>query len=271
MDVNKLREMIKNEQQKFKKVAKTVKPKPGSNRYRILPGWRVGEEWVIHHMFGQHFIKNEADEVQAVYMCMYQTYEKPCPICDSIQRAIRMTTDDDTVKVLEKARAGKSVLLNALDLDSDDPNTPIILEVRPSVFEALMAAAAEWGEALFAPEGNVVTINREGKGLSTKYTLQVSPKTHTIPKAALEKLNNLDEYVKQESEDRRVKAISAVNSVAGLLTSAAPMASAGEVRSAADIPKTVQEAPTTSSKSSVSVDLDEDISSMLAELEMDEA
>jgi hypothetical protein len=59
------------------------------------------------------------------------------------------------------------------------------------------------------------------KGLNTKYSVQVSPKKHPIPAAVYGKLANLDEYVHQESDEQKRKALGAIASVAGLLPSPA--------------------------------------------------
>jgi hypothetical protein len=191
-----------------------------------MPGWRAGEEHVWYHDFGQHYIKNAADEIQAVYPCNEAIYGKACPICDGLNRAQHAATDDETVELLKKAKAGRSFLMNVLALDSEDPNTPQILEIRSTAFGQLLDTVEEWAGSMFDPdEAQIFTITREGKGLNTKYTVQPSPKKHAIPKALLKdgkidhsKLNNLDEYVKQENEEQQRRALNAINNVAGLLS-----------------------------------------------------
>src|SRR6185369_17798296 len=70
---------------------KTMKPTPGKSRWRILPTWRSNEAEQFWHDFGQHFIKNAAGELQAVYVCLSKTYgdERPCEVCESLQHAIK--------------------------------------------------------------------------------------------------------------------------------------------------------------------------------------
>lgn len=231
MDAAKLMQLMKNKKAALKQKAKTLKPNPGANRYVLLPGWRKGEEHVWFHEFGQHFIKNAADEIQAVYPCLEATYGNPCPICEGLNRAMKATTDDETVELLKKAKAGQSFLFNVLALDSDDAGTPQILEVRKSVFGQIVDLIEEWGGAVFDPEApQIIVINRDGKGLNTKYTVQISPKKHTLPAGVFGKINNLDEYVRQENEEQQRRALSAISSVAGLLPAASP---------AADKPRTI--------------------------------
>ena len=217
MDTSKLMELMKQKKAALKQKDKTIKPLPGSNRYILLPGWRKGEEHIWYHDFGQHYIKNAADEIQAVYPCNEAIYGKPCPICEGLNRAMHATHDDDTTELLKKAKAGRSYLLNVLALDSEDPTVPQILEVRATVFSGFVNAVEEWVETIFDPEGSqIVSVERSGKGLNTKYAVSVSPKKHAVPKSAYSKLHNLDEYVAMESEEQKRKALSAISGVAGV-------------------------------------------------------
>lgn len=219
MDMNKLKELMAAKKASMKRIEKTVKVEPGKNRVRILPGWEKGNEHVWFHDFGQHFIKNAADQIQAVYVCNSSTFEQPCEVCSAIQAAGRSIHDDETQAVLDKAKPSRVVLVNALMLDSKEPNTPVILEIKRQVFGGLLEILEEWGpEAFFDLDtGKEILISRDGKGLNTKYSVQISPKSYPVPAAVLSKLNDLGEYVKQESAEQRVRAIAAVNSVAGIL------------------------------------------------------
>lgn len=118
------------------------------------------------------------------------------------------------------------MLLNALVLDSDKPNEPVVYEVAPTVFGAIVDLIEEWGIEAFKRE---IVIERSGKGLGTKYTAQISPKTVEVAPATLAKIHNLAEYVKQESEEQQRRAIGAIGAVSGLLP--APTTSAGALTS----------------------------------------
>jgi len=218
MDIAKLQELMKQKKAALKTTEKTIKPAPGANRYVILPGWRPAAPEVIYHEWGQHYIKDAAGQIQAVYPCEEATYGKPCAVCQTLNAAIRSTADDETVELLKGARAAQSFLFNVLALDSADPNTPQILEVRKSVFTQILDTAEEWGPQMFDPANpQIIVINREGKGLNTKYSVQISPKRHAVPKSALERVHNLDEYVRQENEEKQNRALSAISNVAGML------------------------------------------------------
>lgn len=270
MDIAKLKELMTAKKQSMKRVERTVKIQPGKSRVRLLQGWRKGEEHVWYHDFGQHFIKDSTDQIQAVYLCTDATFGHDCPVCKAIQEAGRLITDDATQKTLSKAVAGKTVLVNALMLDSSEPNTPVILELKRGVFGQLMEILEENGpEAFFdLNEGHEIVITRDGKGLNTTYNAQMAIKKGSpIPAAALQRLNNLDEYVKQENEEGKRKAISAVSSVAGIgytpatsATSTAPALSAPS----APIGAAVSAPPAAAGGSGADIALDAELDDLLA-------
>ncbi|MFT4064376.1 hypothetical protein [Paraburkholderia sp.] len=222
--------LMKSKKAALKPKEKTVKPRPGTNRIVVLPGWRKGEEQVFFHEWGQHFIKNAAGEIQAVIPCAEATFGKPCSACESLNRAMRVTEDDETVELLKGAKSKQGFVLNALDLDGPTKDDPVIYELGKSAFTQLVDTIEEWGEKIFdAEKPQIIVIQRDGKGLNTKYTVQPSPKGYDLPAGTLSKLHNLDEYVAQENEEQTRRALSAISTVAGLLP--APTASADKPKS----------------------------------------
>ena len=221
MDMNKLMERMKQQKQALARKGKTIKPKPGKNRFILLPGWRKGEEHVLDHKFGQHFIKNEAGEIQAVYPCLDATYGRPCPLCAALASAARVTTDPVAAKQLEEASCGAKkakFLMNVIALDHDDPVNPQILELGSQATEQIQDIGISWATTVFDPENpQLIQIERSGTGLNTKYSVQILPDRVKMPSGALTKLHNLDEYVAQENEDNARRAIGAINNVAGIL------------------------------------------------------
>lgn len=270
MDTSKLMALMAQKKQAMKRVERAAGFAQGKNRIRILPGWRAGEEHVWFHDFGQHFIKDAADQIQAVYPCVDVTYGKPCAVCDAIRGAGRLITDDDTQKIVNKANAGRVMLCNALMLDATDPNTPVVLALKPKLFAQLTQMIEDNGpEAFFDLEqGHEIIVVRDGKGLLTTYTGQMSIKVGTpIPAAVLKKLHNLDEYVKQESEEQERRAIAAVNGVAGLLTQApgdVPTTTATRLSAPAAAAAPALAAPAAPARADVA--LDEELDSLLGDL-----
>lgn len=212
-----LMEILRQKKNAMSRGKKTIKPEPGRNRYRILPGWRKGDPTFFHD-FGQHFVKDAAGALKAVYMCVDKTFGRPCEVCNTIDRGIMSSTDDTVIEALKAAKASNRVLLNVLALDGDTPTEPQVLEVSPTVFTAILGLFEEWGEELIDPEnGKDIVVTREGSGLSTKYTVQVAAKSQPVPPAALKKIANLDDFVAQESEEVARRALGAVSAVAGVL------------------------------------------------------
>lgn len=214
MDASKLMSLMKDKKAAMTKRDRTVKPHDGKNRIVLLPGWEAGNEHIYFHDFGQHYIKNAAGDIQAVYPCSDAIFATPCPVCAALADATRNAPDDATIALLTDSKASRRVLLNVLVLDGDKPNEPVIYEVAPSVFGAIVDLIDEWGVEAFKRE---IVIDRSGKGLGTKYTAQISPKTVEVSPATLGKINNLAEYVQQESEEQQRRAIGAIAAVSGHL------------------------------------------------------
>ena len=129
------------------------------------------------------------------------------------------------------------------------------------------------GSPLDPEAGQIIIMTREGAGKLTKYDAQVSLKTYKVPTASLQKLHNLDEYVKQESEEQQRKAIAAVNSVAGFLTapggdrpSTSPAALAGPADDFDDIPDLDASAPPAAAAAATPSALEAELDDLLGDL-----
>jgi hypothetical protein len=216
MDMTKLNELMGKKKQDLKPKEKTIRPQPGSNRYVILRGWRAAAPEMFFHEFGQHYIKDEAGQIQAVIPCTHITFGRPCATCQGLGKAMHAVNDDGVKKLLEEAKSKEGYILNVLALDSKTPNEPQILEVGKTVFGQIVGLVEEWGAQIFdATKPMIVIVEREGKALNTKYASKTSSKTYDLPAGIVPK--NLDEYVAQTSEEQQRRALSALNSVAGLL------------------------------------------------------
>lgn len=214
-----LMEMIANKRKALNanKRAKTVKPTDGRSRWRILPGWRKDDP-TFYHDFGQHFIKDGTGAMKAIYVCVDKTFGKPCDICSSIGHAIKTSSDDAMVELLKQANASARVLMNALHLDGPTPGEPQILEIAPTVFNEILGIIQEWGaEVLNLDDGKDIIIERTGKGIGTKYSVQIASKSVAVDASVMGRIANLDEYVAQESEEQAKRALANLNAVAGML------------------------------------------------------
>lgn len=221
-----LLELIQNKQRALAagKRQKTLKPVAGRGRYRVLPSWRGGNQQFWHD-FGQHFIRDTAGELKAVYVCVDKTYGKECEICQVVAKGIKSAADDATLNALKDAKAAGRVLVNALHVDGPNPTQVQILELPATVFASVLGAAQEWeeaGESIFDPaSGRDIIIGREGSGMGTKYTVTCAAKPTAVPAGTLERLNDLDAYVQQENSDAEARALTNVRNVAGLLAAPA--------------------------------------------------
>lgn len=219
-----IQDLIKQKQQEIqakKGRTKTWKPVKGKNKIRVLPSWRGGEDMQFFHDFGQHFVKNSKGELEAVYLCTEKTYQRECPVCQSIGQGIKHCHDDDTLKLLKQANSSQRYLMNVLVLSEPDESKrmePQVMEVGITVFESICEIIGEYGDITQLKGGVDLVITREGTSVQdTKYTVIPSPKSIEVPASIMAKVTNLDEYVAQENDAGRVKAIAAVNSAAGLV------------------------------------------------------
>jgi hypothetical protein len=235
-DLSKLLNLTKNKNKtlamKSGRRQRTTTLKNGDTRIRVLPSWRknlhgTGEEFVdLGHDFGMHYIKNAAGELVAVYICVAKTFGQSCPICEAIGQQLAHVHNDVTAKLLNDAKASGRVLINALVRNGDNPNEPVILEIPPSVFEKILARAEQY----LTPEdgsepvnifdlqtGFDLIISRDGVGMNVKYDVTVARNSTRVDSTVMAKLHDLDNYVAQEYEEGKLKALAAVNGVGGAL------------------------------------------------------
>ena len=197
---------------------KTIKPADGRSRYRVLPTWSDDKEAPFWHDFGQHFIKDGAGDIKAVYVCTDKTFGKPCPVCEGITHAIKSSGDDVMTNLLKEAYATGRILLNVLHIDGATPTEPQILETAPTVFNDILGIISEWGVGVLDLQtGMDLIIERSGKGKQTKYSVQIASKSQPVPEGVMKKVANLDEYVAQENEEGQKRALANLSAVAGLL------------------------------------------------------
>lgn len=227
-----LREKKANIQAQSGRRERTTRFAPGKNIIRILPSWKKdgGQFW---HDFGQHYVKGGDGQLKAVYICANKTHGKQCAICDGLQSAINMATDDTTINLLKEANATQRILVNALNRTpgSENPNAPVILELSPTTFEKVIDVIETWSEdgvdALDLKAGIDFIVTRSGKGLNTEYSVQPAPKSAPVDPSVLSSLHDLDAFVAQESEQERNRALTAVHAVVGLLPAASDKPATG--------------------------------------------
>lgn len=226
----KFEDLLKKKRQELneKNRPKPEKLRDGRNRYRLLPGWRKDGDPTFDHSFGQHYIKDSTGAITAVYLCTSHTFGQPCQICDMVRAGLRSSPDSATEELLKEAGASKQILVNMLHRDGKEPNRPMVFGLPNSVYEDLFKIVEQyWQDGIYAldlNDGIDFIIERTGSGIGTRYSVMVAPKSSPVAASVMEQVTDLDEYVKQESDQGLAKALAAMSNVRGLL--AAPAATA---------------------------------------------
>lgn len=140
-------------------------PKEGDNYLRILPPtWNdpqhYGLDIYVHYQIG-------ADKGN--YLCLSKMQNKPCPICEEMDKALK-ENDEDYAKELKST---KRVLMYMIDRSEEEKDVfawPASWTIDRDI--CLQAYDDKTGETLLIDdpeEGYDVTIRRVGKGMNTKY------------------------------------------------------------------------------------------------------
>lgn len=197
-----LLDMIKSGKNKYTRSARTTKIKEGKTRVRILKSPADMKFW---RDLGVHWIKTEQDgKVLAVVGCHDAVYEDNCPVCTAISKAVALTTDDETLKIVKGWGARKSILVNALIRDgaNANQNQAVILELTTTTFSQVLSVFDEYLSADVDPfdfdKGMDLIIERRGSGMDSEYTVMTTPKSDPVSKAARGSLNDLDDFIKRE-------------------------------------------------------------------------
>lgn len=194
------------------------------NLIRILPSWDGTVEGDFHQYWGQHFIKDTAGNLKAVYICTQTVFDEPCEVCNMIAQGAAATADEEILKALKEARSSNRVLVNALYLKggkNDNPTTqPVVLELAPTVFDMILAAAQAYMEedvnVFSLEEGVNFIVERTGTGFNTEYKVTPAPKSTKIDASVMDKVRNLRDWARQESETELNKAVTSVRVIAGV-------------------------------------------------------
>lgn len=224
-----LLDMLKSKQKELsakKSRDNTSKIPNGNSRWRILPHWSGDENAGLpSHDYGKHFVKDFSGEVQAVYICTAKTFGDTCPVCDAITKAEIGTSDENAKNLLKSAKAAQRYLVNAVQrTDKGYASEVVILELPSGPFDDVISLAAQYasdGINIFSlEEGYDIVFNREGTGLKTKYKAMLAPRSSPIDTSYMSKAANLSDYVQQEYEEGKTKALAAIG---GLSTASTPM------------------------------------------------
>lgn len=257
---------------------KTVKLQDGKSRIRVLPGWRGEEDPTYYHDFGVHWIKAPGEsKPQAVYVCVDKTYGRHCDICSAIGEGIRNSSDDTVINALKDSNAAGRVLVNALIKSGTDPETPVVLElpatVASQIEDTLITYLDDDVNVLDLATGHDFIVERTGKGIGTRYSVNVAPKASAVSEAVMKTLTNLDQYVAQEQEAKLSKALTAIGSAAGITVSTSHLLTGTGGATVSSPVSSPVSAPAASkvAESAPEIDFDEDVPLDLEDLDLEEA
>jgi hypothetical protein len=199
----------------FTKNEKAVAPKVGDTDIILMPGWKADSREVFWREFGAHYIKN-GTELLGFYPCDEIIHGKPCPVCQKLSEAVRMTNDEEMLKHLRECRANRNFLVNAIIPGSEHGNDPVVMSLSKTAFEQLVNTLTAWGEVVFHETNpQMIRITRSGTGFDTKYAVTVLPTRFPMPEGAYAKMKNLDAYVDQRTDAMLNKACNAIGMVVG--------------------------------------------------------
>lgn len=226
--------LIKGAKNKYSRnTSRTMKLKEGKTRIRVLQASAETKFWAD---LGVHWIKTEKGGKPAgVVGCHDHVHNEPCPVCTMIEKCIRSAVDDESLQLYKEMKTKRSVLVNALIRSGEDKSDePVILELTPTTFGNILSMietyADDYGNVLDPKTGMDFTIERKGKGLDTEYTVMPNPKSEPVPKTALDKMADLDDFIEKEFfRDNESKMLSILSQMSGL---PAPTAIGGPARSA---------------------------------------
>lgn len=245
-----------------------IKPAPGKHKYRILPA--KSGDGMFWADLGRHYIKDIEGKMSAVYVCVEQTFGKPCAVCQEIIRAGKHVSEDAEANALEESRCKRAdVLLNVLHLsNAEKAGTPQVMGVSPTTFDKILAVFEEYQtegiDITSLSEGVDLVIEREGTGLNTKYSVMAAVKSKPVAGDVMETAVDLQEFVQQESEADLRKALNAVNAIVGIID--APIAAAV----AAPVTKAAISAPVAKKSAVVDDVTDDELDSLIEDAEFEE-
>ena len=217
---NKQKDMESKRQRDF-----AIVPPPGNSRWRIMPSFDGDLDKLPVADFGQHFIKDPTTkETLAVVACAAKTYGTQCDVCDQIltvKAEMLAAGREAEAEVVGEAKAAQKHIVNAAQWTKNTDGTPggTLGEVKQlalpmTAFEQFMLLVESFlGEGINLFDLNVgfdIIITRAGTGRNTKYTVQAAPTSTIVPAELLTKAVDLDAFVNQITEEKRMKALTAL-------------------------------------------------------------
>lgn len=228
IDWNKLNQKVNQLTEKLNKKsgssAKFWRPNAGDNRIRILPGWAeegdyAGQFW---REVAQHW--GVSEEQAGPVVCPKQTpyLEGDCPICDFVEALKQDKGDVRAQELVKQLRAKTAYLLNVVDMKDptytaadvaeykkNRPEGDVPFQVGDTKVQVFAAPATVFNQILNAIQvnqvditdpksGHDINIRKDGKGLTTKYTVGLQIKASAAPECAPIELDQVGRVLSED-------------------------------------------------------------------------
>ncbi|MCK1543309.1 hypothetical protein IVB12_15445 [Bradyrhizobium sp. 179] len=215
-----LLKLVKSSKNKHSRAGKSVSIGEGKTTIRVLAKPDGSQFW---EDLGVHWIKTEVNgKPVAVVGCHDEVHGQPCPICTAIAKATEAATSDEEIKLIKEWKASKTVIVNALVRSgTNKSDEPQIVELKSSVWGQISGMIAEYMEAdkdlLDLKEGQDFVVERRGRGIDTKYTVMLAPRSQPVDESVLEGMHDLKAWIESQFfRGEETKALTAIAQVTGI-------------------------------------------------------
>lgn len=232
---------------------RTYKWPAGTTLFRILPmSAQPGEPF--ERKFGKTYLKSFDGKQFFSIVDRSITYDEPSdPIRELIFDAMRQAPDDDIKDHYRKMLAGTRYVFNALILNDSNQKAdePVLIEVSETAFDSIMSQFLIWSEEdpdydlAGLKTGHVFSCEKTGSGMDTRYTFLATPKKAPLDAKILEKVIDIDAWIKSQEEGLSQKALAflgQLNGAVGITTTTPTMLTAQNVTNTAATQTTAQKA-----------------------------
>ena len=204
LNIDLIRKKLKAAQEAdMKRSANYFSFKDGRNVIRILPPWEGSEDF--SRVFGKHWGTTEDGSRFCVY-CPRDTFGKHCPVCENIAHEWKSPgLTEERKQFLKDISSGPRYLANVIDLNDKGRGIQVAefpKTVMEEVWKKMVDEDLGVGDVSDPESGYDLIVDRTGKGIGTKYTVEPKKKSSKLayPKWK-EEIKNLDAFVKEESDD----------------------------------------------------------------------
>jgi len=204
LNLDLIRRKLKDAQESdMKRGANYFSFKDGRNVIRILPPWEGSSDF--SRVSGKHW-GTDKDGNRFFVHCPRDTFGKHCPICESVSLEWKSPGLTEERKIfLKQISSGPRYLANVVDLNDKGRGVQIAefpKTVMNEIWKKMVDPELGVGDVSDPVKGFDIIIDRTGKGLGTKYSVEPKKKHSKIayPKWK-EETKNLDAFVNEESDE----------------------------------------------------------------------